>query len=291
MEVGGLAVGGFAEEGRGRGEGLGGEAAGVALSGFEVDEEDEVLEEVLEAAGAVADVGSDFAEGGGVEGGAVFEEDFGEALDAGEGGEDGGGDGGAEVGFEEFEFFAEEAAGLIAFSEASADGVEEGVAVAGFGEVVVGAEVHALAEVVLSGFGGEEEEGDGGEGGVGAEGAEDAVAVEAGHHDVAEDEFGWGGEGGANAGFPVGAEFDEVAFEFEEFAEILADIGIVFDDEDARLGWHSCRRLRFLSVSEAEGKVQVKVREGGKDGERRLIESGCSSAGAVGARAGKGREK
>src|SRR6266540_2214812 len=61
--------------------------------------------------------------------------------------------------------------------QADAEGAEQIVQDDRFGEVIVGAEVHAGAEVGTFAFGGEEEEGDLGDGGVGPQFLQNAVAI------------------------------------------------------------------------------------------------------------------
>lgn len=159
------------------------------------------------------------------------EEDFGFAGGEAEGGLEGfvGGEVGVEGGIGGF---VESVADGGGFGESGLYSGEEVVADDGFGEVVVGAEVHAGADVRAVAFGGQEDEGGGGEGVFDAQGLDDAIAVEFGHHDVAENEV-WL--------FPVG-DFDAdeaifgcagvVAFEFKHEGDVAAHGGLIFDDED-----------------------------------------------------------
>ncbi len=119
------------------------------------------------------------------------------------------------------------------------DADEEDGEFEGFGEVVVGAGLDAVEDVLGVGAGGEHE--DGGEAVGGAEGLGDGEAVGAGEHAVEDDDgdFFWAGggrgeevgEGGVAVGLVVGAE----AFEFEVEEEALGEVFFVFDEGNE--GW------------------------------------------------------
>lgn len=159
------------------------------------------------------------------------EEDFGFAGGEAEGGLEGfvGGEVGIEGGVGGIVEAATDGGG---FGESGLHGGEEVVADDGLGEVVVSAEVHAGADVGAVALGSEEDKGGGGESVFDAQGLDDAVAVEFGHHDIAEDEV-WL--------FPV-SDFDAdeaifggagvVTFEFKHEGDVAAHGGLVFDDED-----------------------------------------------------------
>jgi hypothetical protein len=116
--------------------------------------------------------------------------------------------------------------------EAGADGFQQIVEGDGFCQIVVGPADHALAEVLFFAFGGEEDEGDVAEGGIGAEGGEHAVAVHAGHHDVAKDQVGAVARGPAMPAAAVGGLVDGEAFEFERGGGELAHGFLVFDEQE-----------------------------------------------------------
>ena len=107
---------------------------------------------------------------------------------------------------------------LAGAREAGADGVEQVGAGDGLRQVVVGAEVHAGADVGRLAFGGEEDERQRGGGGVGAQRGEDFQAVHAGQHDVAEDEVGPLLRAQAEAVGAGGGGEHAVAFEREDVA-------------------------------------------------------------------------
>lgn len=135
------------------------------------------------------------------------------------------------------------AMGLSGAVESGGDGGDEFVVIDGFGEVIVGAEVHAGAEVGAVGFGGEEDEGDGLPGGFETDAAEEFVSVHFGHHDIAEDELrgllAEGFEGVPAVGNAAGLE----AFELEQADEVAAHFGFVLDDQDGGRvhGWEGLR--------------------------------------------------
>lgn len=101
----------------------------------------------------------------------------------------------------------------------------------GFGDVVVGS-CCQTGDAVLDGvFGGEEEAGD-----VGVEGAdalEEFEAVEAGHHDVEDENVGPPGAGGGEGGGAVGGGADFPAGHFEGYADEFCQHGFVVGYEDA----------------------------------------------------------
>lgn len=159
---------------------------------------------------------------------------FGEDFDGGEGG------GGAafdthfleadsEVLFGGFFAHFEDGGG---FGEAGLHGGEEVVADDRLGEVVVGAEVHAGADVGAVAFGGEKDEGGGGEGVFFTEGLDDTVAVEFGHHDVAEDEVWLFLVSDFDADAAIFGSAGVVTFEFKHEGDVAAHGGLVFDDEN-----------------------------------------------------------
>ena len=159
------------------------------------------------------------------------EEDFGFARGEAEGGLEGfvGGEVGIKGGVGGI---VEAATNSGGFGESGLHGGEEVVADDGFGEVVVGAEVHAGADVGAVAFGGEEDEGGGGEGVFAAQGLDDAVAVEFGHHDVAEDEVWLFPVGDFDADEAIFGGAGVVTFEFKHEGDVAAHGGLVFDDED-----------------------------------------------------------
>lgn len=125
--------------------------------------------------------------------------------------------------------------GVLGFSAAfdavedAFDAGDEFAGVEGFGHVVVGAEFEAddLVDVVAAC--GEHDDGDVA---FAAKFAEDLEAIEAGHHDVEDDE---GGRGLLEAGdgfAAVGGVFDGIAFFFEVEGVEVADVGFVVDEED-----------------------------------------------------------
>jgi hypothetical protein len=119
-----------------------------------------------------------------------------------------------------------------AFFQAHFHRVEQGQVVEGLGQVVVGAQVHALAEVVLFGLGRQEDERNGRRVGLFAQQVQHAVAVEFGHHDVTDHQVGQLGPGRLHAPLAVGRRKYLVAGQFEDFGGVLPHVGVVFDDEN-----------------------------------------------------------
>jgi hypothetical protein len=118
--------------------------------------------------------------------------------------------------------------GAFVAAEEGADAGEEFLEREGFDEVVVGAAVEAVDAVVDVAFGGEEEDGE--VFSAFAEFAAEGEAVEAGHHDIQEDEVEGLGAGEFDAGGAVDGCEGAVAFGFEGFDEGDAHGGFVFDD-------------------------------------------------------------
>ncbi|KPC70984.1 hypothetical protein ADL26_16605, partial [Thermoactinomyces vulgaris] len=81
----------------------------------------------------------------------------------------------------------------------------------------------------------------------GLEAFEDALAVEAGHLEVEEDDVGAGLGDGAQRliAVPGLADDGEVGFEFEIAAEAAADHGVVVDEEEADLSHVRPLRVRW----------------------------------------------
>ena len=128
--------------------------------------------------------------------------------------------------------------------------------VEGLGEVVVGAQGHATAQVEALGFGGEEDEGHPRQLRVLIKNLEHAVAVEHGHHDVAHQQVGLGGQG-------LG-EFLDDASAVGNLSSLSADrkVHAVRKKQDVYLEGDEPTRVYFVQA----GRVKtVKTTDGGKE--------------------------
>ena len=125
-------------------------------------------------------------------------------------------------------------AGDIAAAGDGADAGEEDVEGEGLGEVVVGAGVEAGDDVEVGVAGGEHQDGRA----VArlAEAFGDGEAVEAGEHDVEDDDVEGVGEGEGEAVCAVGGDDCGMAFFFEATLEEAGEARFVFDDEDLHGG-------------------------------------------------------
>ena len=119
-------------------------------------------------------------------------------------------------------------------AEDGADAGEEFREGEGFDEVIVGAEFEAFDAVFDGIAGGEEEDGDGGAGA--AEFLEDGPAVEAGEHDVEDDEGVLVGAGEVEGIEAAGGDVQQEAAFGEAFLEVEDGVGIIFNEEDFHAG-------------------------------------------------------
>lgn len=138
-------------------------------------------------------------------------------------------------------------------AQARVDGGDEVVGRDGLGEVVVGAEIHAGADVAFLAPAGEEDERKVSGGGFLSQRFQYTMSVHLGHGDVAHDEIGVFAAGEVDALAAV-SRFDYgEAFGSEEVGELAAQFCFVVDDEDSL---HGGRRL-------AGRTGEVKARSGG----------------------------
>ena len=126
----------------------------------------------------------------------------------------------------------------LMLAQAHLDGVEQLYIVEGLGDVIIGPEVHAFAEVGGLGLGGEEDKRNGSRVGIFAQHPQHPKAVELRHHDITDDEVGPRLLGEGYALFPIGGGKHLVIGQFQYFGRILPHIGIVFYEED---GLHCVR--------------------------------------------------
>ena len=103
----------------------------------------------------------------------------------------------------------------------------------GLGEVIIRSQVHSGPLVQFFTFGRQENEGDGGGGGFGPQGLQHAVAVEFGHHHIAEDEIGHCTSGQFDTAAPVFRPDDIEPFHLKHDQKVFAHLRVVFDDEDS----------------------------------------------------------
>ena len=111
------------------------------------------------------------------------------------------------------------------------DAGQEHLGVEGFGDVVVGSGFKALEHVFFGGFGGEEDDGDVTGGDVFFQGVAELVAVEFGHHDVADDQVGDLFEGFGEALFAI-YRFNDCVLGLERFSDVMSHIIVVFHHQD-----------------------------------------------------------
>lgn len=155
--------------------------------------------------------------------------------------------------------------GLVAGFCPSKEGADPGeklVEAEGFDQVVIGTGVETFDAVFDATLGGEHEDGEGDV--EAAEFGADGIAIEAGHHDVEEEEVGGLLAGAFEARFPVIGLDDAVAFGEEGIADGDAHGAFVFDDEDSRVGlgvvgWggagHARGRSGGFGISDFRSKI------------------------------------
>ena len=127
-----------------------------------------------------------------------------------------------------------------AAAETGVDGGDEVVGFDGFGEIVVGAEVHAGADVALLAPAGEKDERKVGGRGFLSQRFQYAMAVHLGHGDVAHHEIGLFAAGEVDALAAVSRFEDGEAFGDQEIGKLAAQFRFVVDDENSlhgRGGW------------------------------------------------------
>lgn len=144
--------------------------------------------------------------------------------------------------------------------EAGLDRREEIFADDGFGEVVIGAEVHADPLIGAVAAGGEENERQQRGGRLGPQGLDDAIAIQLRHHDIADDEIGFLRAGFFEAYAAVLRRVHFITFELQHERDIPAHRSLIFDDENTMLGVH----VRGLWQISRAGAIQLKSESAGR---------------------------
>jgi len=108
--------------------------------------------------------------------------------------------------------------------------IEKFQAIERFGDIVVGSHVHADSEIPQIRLGREKDKGDVRCVGILAQQVQDAITIQAGHHNVAQDQVGLTFLCQLDACLPCIAQRDIVAAEFENGRNVLAHFDIVFND-------------------------------------------------------------
>ena len=137
--------------------------------------------------------------------------------------------GGAETEAADFGEFGLAGEGVAGAAEDGGDAGGEFFGAEGFGEIVVGAGVEAEDAVLLGTAGGEHDDGNGG---AAAELGEDFEAVEAGEHDVEEDEIEGVFRSAGEAGGTVVDGVEGIAGALEEFGDELTETDVIVNDQN-----------------------------------------------------------
>src|SRR5204863_4863968 len=100
------------------------------------------------------------------------------------------------------------------------------------GEVIVGAEIHAAAKVILLAFGRKKNKGNQGQFGIRLQRAQYAVPIQLRHHDVAQDQIGLLSARHFQPQASVFSPDGLVLFIAKESGDVAPHLGFVLDDQD-----------------------------------------------------------
>lgn len=118
---------------------------------------------------------------------------------------------------------------MLKAAEAARHGAQQFAAVEGFGEVVVGTQLHTAAQVGALGFGGEENEGYAHQVRVLVENLKHAVAIKHRPYDVTQHEVGPGLPSFFDVYFPVSGRVHHIARQLQQLGRVFTNQLVVFN--------------------------------------------------------------